>query len=138
MTKVAAVCQDTPTVRKRIITLLALALMLGGVWADDSGGRVWGWDPKETWSLIVFCIYTAILHGKYTSWIPNRIFIPAVALAFLRVMMAWFGVNYILAAGLHSYGFSQGGAFFLGTFFLAQIVFLIITHFKISSFKFGN
>lgn len=117
---------------------LFFGIMLGGVWADYSWGRFWGWDPKETWSLIVFCIYMAILHGKYTSWIPNRIFIPAVALAFLSVMMAWFGVNYILAAGLHSYGFSQGGSIFLGTFFLVQILFLVITTFKTKSLKFGN
>jgi len=117
---------------------LFFGVMLGGVWADYSWGRFWGWDPKETWSLIVFCIYMAILHGKYTSWIPNRIFIPAVALAFLSVMMAWFGVNYILAAGLHSYGFSQGGSIFLGTFFLVQILLIVITTFKIKSFKFGN
>lgn len=117
---------------------LFFGIMLGGVWADYSWGRFWGWDPKETWSLIVFCIYTAIFHGKYTSWIPNRVFIPAVALAFLSVMMAWFGVNYILAAGLHSYGFSQGGAFFLGVFFLTQILLIVITGFKIKSFKFGN
>ncbi|TDJ03927.1 MAG: hypothetical protein E2O68_09125 [Deltaproteobacteria bacterium] len=120
------------------IVTLFFGIMLGGIWADYSWGRFWGWDPKETWSLIVFCIYVAILHGKYTSWIPNRVFIPVVALAFLSVMMAWFGVNYILAAGLHSYGFSQGGAFFLGTFFLVQILLVLITHFKIKSFKLSN
>lgn len=108
-------------------TLLFFGIMLGGVWADYSWGRFWGWDPKETWSLIVFCIYIAILHGKYTSWIPTKVFIPVVALAFLSVMMAWFGVNYILAAGLHSYGFSQGGAVFLTSFFIIQILLVIAT-----------
>ncbi|RLA62380.1 MAG: hypothetical protein DRQ88_05550 [Epsilonproteobacteria bacterium] len=117
---------------------LFFGIMLGGVWADYSWGRFWGWDPKETWSLIVFCIYMAILHGKYTSWIPNKVFIPLVALAFLSVMMAWFGVNYILAAGLHSYGFSQGGALFLGIFFLVQILLLVITTLKTKLFKFSN
>ncbi|MGB0454381.1 MAG: cytochrome c biogenesis protein [Bacteriovoracaceae bacterium] len=107
--------------------LLAAGLLLGGVWADFSWGRFWGWDPKETWSLIVLCLYMAILHGRYTSWISNGLFIPLVALAFLSVMMAWFGVNYILATGLHSYGFSEGGAIFLGSFFLIQIVIVAIT-----------
>jgi len=115
-------------------TLLFFGIMLGGVWADYSWGRFWGWDPKETWSLIVFCIYMAILHGKYTSWLPTKNFIPAVAIAFLSVMMAWFGVNYILAAGLHSYGFSQGGAVFLTSFFIIQILLVVGTQ----SFKFGN
>ncbi len=105
--------------------LLAGGIILGGVWADYSWGRFWGWDPKETWSLIVLCIYIAILHGRYTSWIPNRRFIPLVAAAFMSVMMAWFGVNYILATGLHSYGFSQGGAVFLFSFFAVQIGIII-------------
>lgn len=108
-------------------TLLAAGIILGGVWADYSWGRFWGWDPKETWSLIVLCLYVAILHGKYTSWIPTKRFIPLVALAFLSVMMAWFGVNYILASGLHSYGFSEGGAIFLGTFFALQIALIAIS-----------
>jgi cytochrome c-type biogenesis protein CcsB len=107
--------------------LLAAGIILGGVWADYSWGRFWGWDPKETWSLIVLCIYMAILHGKYTAWIPNRRLAHLIAGAFLSVMMAWFGVNYILATGLHSYGFSEGGAIFLGSFFAVQIIILIIT-----------
>jgi len=107
-------------------TLLAAGIILGGVWADYSWGRFWGWDPKETWSLIVLCIYIAILHGRYTSWIPNKRFIQLVAAAFMSVMMAWFGVNYILATGLHSYGFSQGGAVFLFSFFAIQIAIIFV------------
>ncbi len=115
-------------------TMLAAGIILGGVWADYSWGRFWGWDPKETWSLIVLCIYMAILHGRYTTWIKPARFITVTAGAFLSVMMAWFGVNYILASGLHSYGFSEGGAIFLGTFFLVQIMLLIITN-KFSTSK---
>jgi cytochrome c-type biogenesis protein CcsB len=109
------------------VILLANGIILGGVWADYSWGRFWGWDPKETWSLIVLCIYVTILHGKYTSWIPHKRFVPLVAGAFLSVMMAWFGVNYILASGLHSYGFSEGGALFLAVFFITQITIIAIT-----------
>ncbi len=112
------------------VVLLSGGVILGGVWADYSWGRFWGWDPKETWSLIVLLVYMAILHGKNTTWIPPRRFIPLVAGAFMSVMMAWFGVNYILATGLHSYGFSEGGAIFLGSFFLIQIVVLIVTQIK--------
>ncbi|MFZ4714376.1 MAG: cytochrome c biogenesis protein [Bacteriovoracaceae bacterium] len=106
------------------VVMLSAGVILGGVWADYSWGRFWGWDPKETWSLIVLLIYMAILHGKGTSWINTHKFNFFVAGAFMSVMMAWFGVNYILASGLHSYGFSEGGAIFLGTFFLLQIVLL--------------
>jgi ABC-type transport system involved in cytochrome c biogenesis permease subunit len=108
------------------VVLLSAGVILGGVWADYSWGRFWGWDPKETWSLIVLLIYMAILHGKYTSWIPAQRFVPLVAGSFMSVMMAWFGVNYILASGLHSYGFSEGGAVFLGSFFAVQILILIL------------
>ncbi|MCF8060825.1 MAG: cytochrome c biogenesis protein CcsA [Bacteriovoracaceae bacterium] len=107
--------------------MLGAGIILGGVWADYSWGRFWGWDPKETWSLIAFIIYMAILHGRYTSWIPTKRFIPLVAAAFMSIMMAWFGVNYILASGLHSYGFSEGGALFLGSFFLVQTGLIIVT-----------
>jgi len=113
--------------------LLSAGVILGGVWADYSWGRFWGWDPKETWSLIVLLVYMAILHGKYSSWIPPQRFVPLVAGAFMSVMMAWFGVNYILASGLHSYGFSEGGAVFLGTFFLIQILVLALTTLKRSA-----
>jgi cytochrome c-type biogenesis protein CcsB len=112
------------------VVLLSGGVILGGVWADYSWGRFWGWDPKETWSLIVLLVYMAILHGKSTVWIPPKRFVPLVAGAFMSVMMAWFGVNYILATGLHSYGFSEGGAIFLGSFFLLQIAVLIVTQVK--------
>lgn len=112
------------------VVLLSGGVILGGVWADYSWGRFWGWDPKETWSLIVLLVYMAILHGKYSSWIPPKRFIPLVAGAFMSVMMAWFGVNYILATGLHSYGFSEGGAIFLGSFFLIQVTILVVTQLK--------
>lgn len=112
------------------VILLAAGIILGGVWADYSWGRFWGWDPKETWSLIVLLVYMAILHGKYTNWVTPKVFVLTTAGAFMSVMMAWFGVNYILASGLHSYGFSEGGAIFLGTFFLIQTVLLIICGIK--------
>ncbi len=116
------------TALKYGIVSLAAGIILGGVWADYSWGRFWGWDPKETWSLIVLCIYMAILHGKYTNWIKHEYFSHLVAASFMSLMMAWFGVNYILASGLHSYGFSEGGAYFLGTFFTVQTLILIITY----------
>lgn len=115
------------------VVLLAAGIILGGVWADYSWGRFWGWDPKETWSLIVLLFYMAMLHGKNTPWVTPKRFINLAAFGFLTVMMAWFGVNYILAAGLHSYGFSEGGAIFLGAFFAIQIIFIIICNIKFKS-----
>lgn len=115
------------------VTLLSAGIILGGVWADYSWGRFWGWDPKETWSLIVFLFYITLLHGRYTNWLNPKRYILSVAGGFMTVMMAWFGVNYILASGLHSYGFSEGGAIFLGSFFFIQTVFLVFTGLKYAS-----
>lgn len=115
------------------VVLLAGGIILGGVWADYSWGRFWGWDPKETWSLIVLLFYMALLHGKYTSWINTHRFVIAAAGGFMTVMMAWFGVNYILATGLHSYGFSEGGAIFLGSFFVIQTLILIVLGVRLGS-----
>lgn len=115
------------------VVLLAAGIILGGVWADYSWGRFWGWDPKETWSLIVLLFYMALLHGKYTKWVNTHRFVIAAAGGFMTVMMAWFGVNYILATGLHSYGFSEGGAIFLGSFFAIQTLILIIFGIKLKS-----
>lgn len=117
------------------IVFLATGIILGGVWADYSWGRFWGWDPKETWSLIVLLLYMAILHAKYTNWLKVKSFVFYTAFAFLGVMMAWFGVNYILASGLHSYGFSQGGAVFLGSFFILQITLLLLGYWQVSRNK---
>lgn len=108
------------------VVLLSAGIILGGIWADYSWGRFWGWDPKETWSLIALMGYIVILHGRFTGWINKQLFLPLIALAYLGVLMAWFGVNYILAAGLHSYGFSDGGAIFLGSIFTTQILIVIV------------
>jgi cytochrome c-type biogenesis protein CcsB len=112
------------------IILLSAGIILGGVWADYSWGRFWGWDPKETWSLIVLLFYMAVLHGKRTNWMNTHRFILLSSGGFMTVIMAWFGVNYILASGLHSYGFSEGGAIFIGSFFLIQTLLIIISSIK--------
>lgn len=105
--------------------LLAAGIILGGVWADYSWGRFWGWDPKETWSLIALMIYMMLLHGKYAGWFKNISFTLLAAGGFMFVLMAWFGVNYILATGLHSYGFSSGGATFLISIFVGQMLIIL-------------
>ncbi|MDA8793579.1 cytochrome c biogenesis protein CcsA [Bacteriovoracaceae bacterium] len=112
------------------ITLLAAGIILGGVWADYSWGRFWGWDPKETWSLIALLFYMMILHARYTNWINQERFLISLSIAFLSIMFAWFGVNYILASGLHSYGFSEGGFYFLISFFALQFSIVIIYQIK--------
>ena len=91
------------------VVLLAAGTILGGVWANDSWGRFWGWDPKETWALIALLGYLAILHCRHMRWIGTFGTAVSSVLAFLGILMAWYGVNFVLAAGLHSYGFGGGG-----------------------------
>jgi ABC-type transport system involved in cytochrome c biogenesis permease subunit len=107
------------------VVFLAAGILFGAIWADYAWGRFWGWDPKETWSLIVLLIYMIIIHGKYTSWVLKDRFIHLSTAAFMSVIMAWFGVNYILASGLHSYGFRSGGTIFVVLFFILQIIVLV-------------
>jgi len=91
------------------VVLLAAGTVLGGVWANYSWGRFWGWDPKETWALIALLGYLVVLHGRFSGWMGPFGFAAGCVAAFLGILMAWYGVNYVLAAGLHSYGFGGGG-----------------------------
>lgn len=91
------------------ILLLATGTILGGVWANYSWGRFWDWDPKETWALITLLGYLFLLHGRLAGrWGGFGLAVGSV-IAFLSVVMAWYGVNFVLGAGLHSYGFGNGG-----------------------------
>ncbi len=106
------------------VVLLAAGTILGGVWADYSWGRFWGWDPKETWALIALLGYLAMLHGRMSGWLRNFGMIVGGVLSFSLVIMAWYGVNYILGAGLHSYGFGGGGLEYVSGFIALHIVYV--------------
>jgi ABC-type transport system involved in cytochrome c biogenesis permease subunit len=92
------------------VLLIAAGTILGGVWADYSWGRFWGWDPKEVWALITLLIYLVPLHGRFAGWIGNFGLVASSVFCFLSVIMAWYGVNFVLGVGLHSYGFTEGGS----------------------------
>jgi len=85
------------------IALLTIGTLLGGVWANESWGRYWGWDPKETWALISILLYAMILHFRWIPPLANP-FVQAVSsfLAIWSIVMTYFGVNYLLM-GMHSY-----------------------------------
>jgi ABC-type transport system involved in cytochrome c biogenesis permease subunit len=104
------------------VFLITVGIVLGGVWADYSWGRFWGWDPKETWALIADLGYLAILHARISGWITPLGILLASPVAYLLVIMAWYGVNFVLAAGLHSYGFSKGGAMWVSIFVGLQLL----------------
>lgn len=106
------------------VVLLAAGIILGGVWADYSWGRFWGWDPKETWALIALLGYVAILHARLVGWIRNLGMLAFSVVAFNLVIMAWYGVNFVLGAGLHSYGFGAGGVEYVSAFVLADLAYV--------------
>lgn len=82
--------------------LLTLGIITGAVWAETAWGRYWGWDPKETWSLITWLLYGAYLHARLVrGWRGPAMAVIAIA-GFLAVIFTYLGVNYILS-GLHSY-----------------------------------
>lgn len=104
------------------VLLLAIGIVLGGIWADYSWGRFWGWDPKETWALIALLGYLAVLHAKLVGWVKQFGMSASAVASFSLVIMAWYGVNYVLGKGLHSYGFGAGGVEYVSVFILLHFL----------------
>jgi cytochrome c-type biogenesis protein CcsB len=107
------------------VVLIAAGTILGGIWADYSWGRFWGWDPKEVWALIALLGYLAVLHARYAGWMRPFAFAAWTVIAFTLVLMAWYGVNFVLGVGLHSYGFSSGGQATVAMFVVVQLAYVI-------------
>ena len=85
------------------LMMLTIGCFIGGVWANESWGRYWGWDPKETWALVSIVIYSAILHLRNVPKANNQFVLSSLALIGLStIIMTFFGVNYYLS-GMHSY-----------------------------------
>lgn len=85
------------------LSLLTIGNFLGGVWANESWGRYWGWDPKETWALVSILIYAAIVHFRFVPKLSLPFaFAVASTIAFSSIIMTYFGVNFYLS-GMHSY-----------------------------------
>ena len=81
---------------------LSIGIITGAVWANSAWGRYWGWDPKETWSLITWFVYATLLHARLMrGWHGKRIAYLSIV-GFVAVLFTYFGVNYL--PGLHSYG----------------------------------
>ena len=107
------------------LTFAFLGTMLGGVWADQSWGRFWGWDPKENGALLIV-LWTAILyHARLARMIGDVAMAAGTIIGAIIVMMAWLGVN-LLGVGLHSYGFTSGLAMNLFLYTAFELVFIAI------------
>lgn len=103
------------------LLLSFVGTVLGGLWADDSWGRFWGWDPKENGALLIVIWNAIMLHARYGKMVKHRGF--AVMAVFGNVVTAWswFGVNQ-LSVGLHSYGFTDNASRTLTIFVLTQML----------------
>lgn len=104
---ISATIDELTVINYRSITLglyfLTIGTFLGAVWANESWGRYWGWDPKETWSLITIVIYSLVTHSRMIPGMKDTYTFNVLSLfAFSSVLMTYFGVNYYLS-GLHSY-----------------------------------
>ncbi len=102
----------------------ALGTILGGIWADQSWGRFWGWDPKENGALLIVLWMVWLIHGRLSAKISDLGFAVGMVCTNIVVALAWFGVN-LLNVGLHSYGFTENAALNLAVFCLAEFFFAL-------------
>lgn len=108
------------------LIMLTLGSFLGGVWANESWGRYWGWDPKETWALVTVLVYTFIGHmHKIPGFRGSFAISTAALLGISSVLMTYFGVNYYLS-GLHSYAQGEPAPVPTGVYIAVVVVFLIV------------
>ena len=129
--QIVSTVDDLTVINYRSLVLglyfLTIGTFLGAVWANESWGRYWGWDPKETWSLITIIVYAFVIHAKNIKAL-NSIFVFNImsVYAFSSVLMTYFGVNYYLS-GLHSY--AGGDPVPVPSFVYISIVLLLILSF---------
>lgn len=103
------------------VVLLSIGTFLGGIWANESWGRYWGWDPKETWSLILILVYMLVLHARFIPRLnsPFALFFGS-SVGFFAMLMTYFGVNYFLS-GKHSYATGESNGVPLSVFVLVLV-----------------
>ncbi|MDA0841824.1 MAG: cytochrome c biogenesis protein CcsA [Planctomycetota bacterium] len=110
--------------------LMTAGTILGAWWAGEAWGRYWGWDPKEVWALICILGYGILLHGRVANfWGAFGTAIGSVV-AWSLVGMCYYGVNFVLAAGLHSYGFGDGGIQYAIGYVAVEAIIVLAAVFK--------
>src|SRR4029077_21111975 len=125
--------RDTSVALERMVygilcfaTLFSLVgTILGGIWADQSWGRFWGWDPKENGALIIVIWNAIILHARWGGLVKQRGLMTLAVFGNIVTAWSWFGVN-MLGIGLHSYGFMDSAFAWLTGFVVSQLVIMAI------------
>ncbi|MDP3313005.1 cytochrome c biogenesis protein CcsA [Lutibacter sp.] len=136
--KVSSLIKELTIINEMAITvglvLLVIGNFLGGQWANESWGRYWGWDPKETWALISIMIYAFVLHMRLVPGLRSRFTFNLFSIAaFASILMTYFGVNFYLS-GLHSY--ASGDKVITPTFIFYAIGFVaVLSVFAFIKFK---
>ncbi len=102
-----------------------IGTVLGGIWADQSWGRFWGWDPKENGALIIVLWNAIILHARWGGLIRQRGLMMLAVFGNIVTSWSWFGTN-MLGVGLHSYGFMDAAFWWLSAFIVSQLAFIAV------------
>jgi ABC-type transport system involved in cytochrome c biogenesis permease subunit len=99
--------------------------VLGGIWADQSWGRFWGWDPKENGALLIVIWNAIILHSRWGGMVKERGMMVMAVFGNIITSWSWFGTN-MLGIGLHSYGFTDAAFFWLSAFIVSQLILMAL------------
>ena len=108
------------------LAFTTIGTVMGGIWADQSWGRFWGWDPKENGALLIILWCAVLFHARLAGWIGHIGLAAGSIGAIVAVALAWFGVN-LLGVGMHAYGFTSGAARGLAAFSCAELLFLALS-----------
>ena len=108
------------------LTAITIGNFLGGVWANESWGRYWGWDPKETWAYVSIVVYAIIIHLRFVKALNTPyVFASAALLGFASILMTYLGVNFYLS-GMHSYATGDPVPIPMWAYYTVTIVFVTI------------
>ena len=119
----ASICNMTYAILCFALLCSFIGTMLGGIWADQSWGRFWGWDPKENGAILIVLWIAVVLHAKWARMIGNRGVMLLSIAGNIVTSWSWFGTN-MLGVGLHSYGFIDRAFWALLAFVLVQFIFI--------------
>ena len=108
--------------------------VLGGIWADQSWGRFWGWDPKENGALIIVLWNALILHARWGGLVRARGLMCLAVFGNIVTGWSWFGVN-MLGVGLHSYGFTEAAFWWLSAFVASQLIVIALANLPLSRWR---
>jgi ABC-type transport system involved in cytochrome c biogenesis permease subunit len=114
------------------LAFTAIGTVMGGIWADQSWGRFWGWDPKENGALLIILWCAILFHARRAGWL-GRVGMAAGAVgAIVAVVLTWFGIN-LLGKGMHAYGFTSGLGGGLAVFAACEIAFVALALLRVGS-----